>query len=64
VESFKDSLLAAFEKIKAEKLPYALHTIGRHYFRHQQNKSVRKALFDRLEYADLRTKPDCCWCCW
>jgi hypothetical protein len=47
-------LLAAFEKIQSENLPYILYQVGGFFFRYQQNPDVRKALENRPEYADLR----------
>ncbi|ATB42332.1 hypothetical protein CYFUS_007810 [Cystobacter fuscus] len=47
-------LLAAFEKIRSENLPYTIYQVGGYFFRYQQNPSVREALANRPEYADLR----------
>ncbi|OJH34193.1 M15 family metallopeptidase [Cystobacter ferrugineus] len=47
-------LLAAFEKIRSENLPYTIYQVGGYFFRYQQNPSVREALENRPEYVDLR----------
>ncbi|MCY1075724.1 M15 family metallopeptidase [Archangium lansingense] len=51
-------LLAAFEKIKAENLPYVIYEVGGYNFRYKQNPSVRTAIENRPEYAELRTQKD------
>ncbi|QRK05953.1 M15 family metallopeptidase [Archangium violaceum] len=51
-------LLAAFEKIKAENLPYIIHVVGGYYFRYKQNDSVKAAIANRPEYAELRKQSD------
>jgi len=53
----KPLIQTAFQKIKELKLPYVLHEAGGHLFRYQQNDSVRAALINRPEYADLKNRP-------
>lgn len=50
--------LAAFEKIKAENLPYVLHEVGGYLFRYQLNDTVKAAITHRPEYAELRKRDD------
>jgi hypothetical protein len=49
-------LLAAFEKIKTENIPYIIHEVGGYDFRYKQNPSVKAALAGRPEYEDLSKK--------
>ncbi|MFY0570048.1 M15 family metallopeptidase [Archangium lansingense] len=49
-------LLAAFEKIKAENLPYVIYSVGGYYFRYKQNPTVQTAIANRPEYAGLRSQ--------
>ncbi|MFP2928918.1 M15 family metallopeptidase [Pyxidicoccus sp. 3LG] len=44
---------AAFEKIKAQRLPYVLHEIGGYNFRYQLNPGVLAALRGRSEYSGV-----------
>jgi hypothetical protein len=54
----KPLVLAAFQKVKELKLPYVLHEAGGHVFRYQLNPTVRAALVNRPEYADLKNLPN------
>jgi hypothetical protein len=49
---------AAFEKILAENLPYVIHDVGTYLFRYKQNGTVKAAIANRPEYAELRKLPD------
>ncbi|MBZ4416621.1 M15 family metallopeptidase [Myxococcus sp. RHSTA-1-4] len=46
--------MAAFEKIKAAHLPYVLYDAGTYNFRYKQNTSVKQAIANLPEYAQLR----------
>ncbi|PTL76909.1 M15 family metallopeptidase [Vitiosangium sp. GDMCC 1.1324] len=56
-------LLAAFEKIKAENLPYVIYVVGGYYFRYKQNSKVQAAIANRPEYAEIRNQ-DGFWRAW
>lgn len=49
---------AAFEKLLAENLPYVIHDVGTYLFRYKQNSTVKAAIANRPEYAELRKLPD------